>query len=208
VSRPAVRTRARRRRSHAERTAETRAKLIEAVVDSIAEVGVQRATAQVIVARAGITWGAVQHHFKGKDGLLMAVLEDSFARFAERLRDIPLDVPLEQRVAHFVDRAWAHFSGRHYRSTFEILRNFLGREQQRGGDWREQMQHAWDGVWSRIFSDARLSRRRSLMLQHYTVATLSGLASTLMLEGTHAVLPRWELDLLKDTLVRELARAE
>ena len=208
MSRPAVRTRARRRRSHAERTAETRAKLIEAVVDSIAEVGVQRATAQVIVARAGITWGAVQHHFKGKDGLLMAVLEDSFARFAERLRDIPLDVPLEQRVAHFVDRAWAHFSGRHYRSTFEILRNFLGREQQRGGDWREQMQHAWDGVWSRIFSDARLSRRRSLMLQHYTVATLSGLASTLMLEGTHAVLPRWELDLLKDTLVRELARAE
>ena len=94
MSRPAVRTRARRRRSHAERTAETRAKLIEAVVDSIAELGVQRATAQVIVARAGITWGAVQHHFGGKDGLLMAVLEDSFARFAERLRDIPPDVGL------------------------------------------------------------------------------------------------------------------
>ena len=208
MSRPAVRTRARRRRSHAERTAETRAKLIEAVVDSIAEVGVQRATAQVIVARAGITWGAVQHHFGGKDGLLLAVLEDSFARFAERLHDVSLDVPLEERVAHFVDRAWAHFSGRHYRSTFEILRNFLGREEQRGGDWREQMQRAWDGVWSRIFSDARLSRRRSLMLQHYTVATLAGLASTLMLDGTLAVLPRWELDLLKDTLVRELARAE
>ena len=208
MSRPAVRTRARRRRSHAERTAETRAKLIEAVVDSIAEVGVQRATAQVIVARAGITWGAVQHHFGGKDGLLLAVLEDSFARFAGRLHDVSLDVPLEERVAHFVDRAWAHFSGRHYRSTFEILRNFLGREEHRGGDWREQMQRAWDGVWSRIFSDARLSRRRSLMLQHYTVATLSGLASTLMLEGPHAVLPRSELELLKDTLVRELSRAD
>ena len=36
----------------------------------------------------------------------------------------------------------------------------------------------------------------------------TGLAATLMLEGTHAVLPRWELGLLKDTLVRELARAE
>ena len=197
-----------RRRSHAERTAETRGRLIAAVVDSIAELGVQRATAQVIVARAGITWGAVQHHFGGKDGLLLAVLEDSFARFAERLGDIPLDVTLDERVALFVDRAWAHFSGRHYRSTFEILRNFLGREEHRGGDWREQMQGAWDGVWSRIFSDARLSRRRTFMLQHYTVATLSGLASTLMLEGAEAVLPRWELDLLKDTLVRELARAE
>ena len=208
AARPAVRTRARprRRRTHAERTAETRARLIDAVVDSIAELGVQRATAQVIVARAGITWGAVQHHFRGKDGLLLAVLEDSFARFAERMRDIPPDVPLAERVGLFVDRAWAHFNSRHYRSTFEILRNFLGREEHRGGDWRDQMQGAWDGVWSRIFSDARLSRRQSLMLQHYTVATLSGLASTLMLEGPHAVLPKWELELLKDTLVRELAR--
>ena len=208
AARPAVRARARprRRRTHAERTAETRTRLIEAVVESIAELGMQRATAQVIVARAGITWGAVQHHFRGKDGLLLAVLEDSFARFAERMRDIPPDVPLAERVGLFVDRAWAHFNSRHYRSTFEILRNFLGREEHRGGDWRDQMQGAWDGVWSRIFSDARLSRRQSLMLQHYTVATLSGLASTLMLEGPHAVLPKWELELLKDTLVRELAR--
>jgi len=208
ATRLAVRNRPRRRRSHAERTAETRARLIAAVVDSIAELGVQRATAQVIVGRAGITWGAVQHHFGGKDGLLLAVLEDSFARFAERLRDVPPDVSLNDRVALFVDRAWAHFSGRHYRSTFEILRNFLGREEHRGGDWREQMQHAWDGVWSRIFSDTRLSRRRTFMLQHYTVATLSGLASTLMLEGPQAVLPKWELELLKDTLVRELGRAD
>ena len=210
AARPAVRTRARprRRRTHAERTAETRARLIEAVVESIAERGVQGATAQVIVARAGITWGAVQHHFRGKDGLLLAVLEDSFARFAERMRDIPPDVALAERVGLFVDRAWAHFSSRHYRSTFEILRNFLGREEHRGGDWRDQMQGAWDGVWSHIFSDARLPRRRSLLLQHYTVATLSGLASTLTLEGPGAVLPKWELDLLKDTLVRELARAE
>jgi AcrR family transcriptional regulator len=199
--------RPRRRRTHAERTAETRARLIAAVVDSIADLGVHGATAQVIVARAGITWGAVQHHFGGKDGLLLAVLEDSFARFAERLRDLPLDVALDERVALFVERAWAHFRSRHYRSTFEILLNFLGREEQRGGDWREQMQRAWDGVWSRIFSDARLPRRRSLMLQHFTVATLSGLASTLMLEGPTAVLPRWELGLLKDTLVRELARS-
>jgi hypothetical protein len=149
----------------------------------------------------------VQHHFGARTGpprrprgLLRALRRAAPGRSARRA--------LAERVALFVDRAWAHFSGRHYRSTFEILRNFLGREEHRGGDWREQMQRAWDGVWSRIFSDARLSRRRSLMLQHYTVATLSGLASTLMLEGARAVLPRWELDLLKDTLVRELARAE
>jgi AcrR family transcriptional regulator len=199
----------RERRSHAERTAETRAKIIAAVVDGIAELGVQRTTAQVIAARAGVTWGAVQHHFGGKDGLLLAVLEDSFRRFAERLRDVPLDLGLAERASLFVDRAWAHFRSRHYRSTFEILRNYLGPAEYAGaGDWREQMQSAWDQVWSRIFADARLPRRRSLMLQHFTVATLSGLASTLMLQGPDSVLPRWELDLLKDTLVRELGRTD
>ena len=41
------------RRSHAERTAETRAKIIRAVIESIASVGFQRTTAQEIAHRAG-----------------------------------------------------------------------------------------------------------------------------------------------------------
>jgi len=59
----------------------------------------------------------------------------------------------------------------------------------------------------RIFADAPLSRRRHFVLQHYTISVLSGLASTLMLEGPEARLPTAELDLLKETLVRELTRA-
>jgi hypothetical protein len=51
-------------------------------------------------------------------------------------------------------------------------------------------------------------RRRSLVLQHFTVSALSGLASTLMLQGGDATLPRRELDLLKETIVRELGRGE
>ena len=44
------------RRSHAERTAETRAKILAAVVESIADVGFQRTTASEIAQRAGVTW--------------------------------------------------------------------------------------------------------------------------------------------------------
>jgi AcrR family transcriptional regulator len=201
--------RPRERRSHAERTAETRAKIIAAVVDSIAELGFQRTTAQEITGRAGVTWGAVQHHFGGKDGLMLAVLEDSFARFAARMEDIPLErTSLAERVALFVDRAWAHFRSRHYRSTFEILLNYLGREDLGDErDWRRQMSHALDAVWSRVFADARPPRPRSRMLQHFTVSVLSGLAATQVLQGGDAPLPRKELDLLKDTLVRELTGA-
>ncbi len=199
----------RARRSHAERTAETRAKVIAAVVDAIAEVGYQRTTAQEIASRAGVTWGAVQHHFGGKDELLLAVLEDTFTRFAERMTDIAVaETPISDRVSLFIDRAWEHFRSRHFRCSFEILLDYLGRDEQpHAAQWRTQMTRAWDRVWSALFSDARVARNRVLMLQHYTVATLSGLAAMAMMEGASASLSRRELQLLKDTLASEMARS-
>ena len=200
---------ARERRSHAERTAETRAKIIAAVVESIAERGFQRTTASEIAQRAGITWGAVQHHFGGKDGMLIAVLEDSFNHFAEKLEDIPIEeTSIEKRAAHFIDRAWEHFGSAQYRSTFEILLNYLGREDlDEHSTWQERMFRAWDRIWRRLFGDAPIARRRHFMLQHYTISVLSGLAATLMLEGGEAKLRSAELALLKETLSTEFTRS-
>lgn len=199
--------RGRARRSHATRTAETRAKLIAAVVESIAESGLARTTAPEIARRAGVTWGAVQHHFGGKDGMLVAVLDDSFRRFAERMESIPLEgTSLAERAELFIERAWEHFSSPHYRSTYEILLHYLGRAGRRGGDWRERMFREWDALWQRLFAEARLPRSRHYVLQHYTISVLSGLAATLMLEGHAATLRAAELELLKSTLTRELLR--
>jgi AcrR family transcriptional regulator len=201
-----LRTPPRSRRSHAERTAETRARIIAAVLECIAELGFQRTTAVEITRRAGVTWGAVQHHFGGKDGILTAVLEDSFNRFAARLDDIAVDeTDLPRRTALFLARAWDHFGSAEYRSTFEILLNYVGREDgAAASSWQGQMFRAWDEVWMRIFHDAPISRPRHRLLEHYTVATLSGLGSTLMLEGPEARIRPDELALLERTLVREL----
>ena len=195
----------RARRTHAERTAETRAKILAAAVESIAEVGLQRSTAVEIARRVGITWGAVQHHFGGKNELLMAVLETSFEHFAMRLRAVPIEgLSLEARAARFVERAWEHFASREYASTFEILLDHLRRTHPTGASWQERMSRAWDGVWRRFFGDATISRRRHGELQHYTISVLSGLASTLMLEGRGARVRAAELALLAATLTREL----
>jgi len=201
------RRRARERRSHAERTAETRARIVAAVVESIAEVGFERTPAVEVTARAGVTWGAVQHHFGDKDGMFVAVLEASFARFAALLESVPdagLGAALEKRAALFVDRAWEHFSSPLYRSTFEILRSHLGREEMHPQDWQARMFRGWDRIWMRIFGDSPVPRRRHLVLQHYAVSLFTGLASVIALEGATARLRPAELELLKDTLVREL----
>jgi AcrR family transcriptional regulator len=193
------------RRSHAERTAETRQRVIEAVVESIADVGFQRTTAAQIARRAGVTWGAVQHHFGDKDGILIAALEASFARFAERLADVPAPgASLTERVSKFVRRSWDHFGSAHYRSTFEILLNLPPDLEP---SWQNIMLDSWTRIWSEYFPGSRLPRRRTLDLMHYTISVLSGLAATRMLESENAPVRGNELAFLEDTLVRELSRS-
>jgi AcrR family transcriptional regulator len=192
------------RRSHADRTATTRAKIIAAVNEAIADVGFRRTTASEIAQRAGVTWGAVQHHFGGKDGTLAAVLEDSFDRFAASVAGVDVSQPLGKRVSDFVDRAWEHFDSAHYRSTLEILLNYAGQPNLPPEPWRAAMTDALDRTWGQLFGDARMSRQRSGALQRTVISTLTGLASMRFIEGGAGRRPRAELEILKRALSREL----
>ena len=196
----------RTRRSHAERTAETQARIKGAVVEAITDVGFQRTTAAEISRRSGVSWGAAQHHFGDKNGILTAILVDSFNLFAARLAEISVDgKSLDDRVSLFIDAAWKHFGSTHYRSTFEILFNipFI--------DWsspehalRDATLQAWGRVWDRFFGEADLSSRRTVAIQYYAISVMSGLAAMKKLEGPSASQRRMELGFLKETLAREL----
>ncbi len=192
------------RRTHADRTAETRAKIIAAVIDSISDVGFQRTTAAEITERAGVTWGAVQHHFGGKDGTLVAVLENSFNRFAERVSKVDVSQRLEDRVSNFVDQAWKHFDSAHYRSTLEILLHYSGQPSMRPEPWHQAILSAFGDTWRSLFGDVDLPRHQLVTLQRYTVSVLSGLASIRFIGGPDSPAPRAELRLLKQTLNESL----
>ena len=62
----------------------------------------------------------------------------------------------------------------------------------------------WERIWRRLFADAKLPRRRHVVLQHYTIAVLAGLASTLMLEGAEVALRPAVVELLKQNLAQQL----
>lgn len=200
------------RRTQAERTATTRGRIVRAVVESIAEVGFQKTTASEITRRAGVTWGAVQHHFGGKEGILRAVLEDSFERFAERLAEVPVaGASLASRVSGFVDAAWAHFGSPDYRSTFEILLNDIRDDAETDTDeepepiWQTEMFASWNRVWSEIFSDVNLPRRKVVTLQTFAISMFSGMAALAMLDRAIEPVRNAELELLKETLLREMS---
>lgn len=190
------------RRSHAERTAETRRRVLAAVVECIAELGFQRTTGTEIARRAGVTWGAVQHHFGDKNGILAAVLEDSFHRFAAVLgRPDPVDAPLESRVSDFIDRAWEHFGSPHYRTTFEILLNLPAEME---SSWALGVLGTWQEIWRQHFPESPLGERETADLMRYAVSVLSGLATTNILEGRSGRGAGRSLARLKETLLREL----
>jgi hypothetical protein len=112
-----------------------------------------------------------------------------------------------RRVERFIERALGHFLSRDYASAAEILMDHLRREgswAKDGASWQLAMSRAWDREWLRFFGEAPVSRRRHGVLQHYTIAVLTGLATMLTIEGSDASLRESELDLLRDTLVREL----
>jgi AcrR family transcriptional regulator len=191
------------RRTQAERTEKTRRRILDAVVESIAEVGFQRTTASEIARRAGVTWGAVQHHFGAKGGILEAVLEDTFERFEARLGDIPADAPLAERVSLFVRRAWEHFASPHYQSTFEILLHHgKGDEGEVPPHWQESMFAALDQVFERLFADSGLPRRERARLHQFAVAQLMGMAVLDVLGQPRS--QSAQLELLERTLLREL----
>ena len=209
--------RRRPRRTQVERRAETRARILAATIESINEIGYQRTTSAEITRRSGVTWGAVQHHFGGKDGILGAIVEDSFNDFsaglAEAFESLPRKTSLPRRIGTFVDAAWEHFGSARYRASFEILladsvsRDARAEPERNDLSWQNEILKAWTRIWHRLFPELDLGRRRTLMIQHYTISTLSGLASLQLLAGKPPPFLRDELELLKKTLAREFRGA-
>jgi AcrR family transcriptional regulator len=75
VKTPAPESSPRTPRTQAERTARTRAALIDAARTLFAERGYAGAGREEIVERAGVTRGAMYHHFASKEALFLAVYE-------------------------------------------------------------------------------------------------------------------------------------
>lgn len=83
-----------RRRSQSERTAETRAALVDAGRRLFAEQGAANVSAEQLVAEAGLTRGALYHHFSGKDDVFRAVFAAIEAEIAAKIAPV-----LERAVA-------------------------------------------------------------------------------------------------------------
>src|SRR3989337_2860735 len=77
----------RERRTQTERRQSTRRALLDAARSVFAETGYHGAAAEEIVRRAGLTRGALYHHFEDKKDLFRAVVDEMEGEIDERIEE-------------------------------------------------------------------------------------------------------------------------
>jgi AcrR family transcriptional regulator len=106
----------------AEKTRVARERLLLAAITVIRGSGLAGASTANIASRAGLTWGAAQHHFGSKEEILEAVLEASHERFTRLMEDARLRRgPVAARAGLLVDLMWAHYRSDLYVAALDIL---------------------------------------------------------------------------------------
>jgi AcrR family transcriptional regulator len=100
------------RRTQAERRAATQAALLDATVECLVEAGYSATTTTEVTRRAGVSLGALLHHYPTKADLLAAavshVLQLRQAEFRKAMSNIDMG---SDRLDAAIDQLWAAFCG-------------------------------------------------------------------------------------------------
>lgn len=107
----------RQRRSQGERSEEMRERVAHATFEVIAARGFSGLRTAAVAEQAGVSQGALLHHFETKHGLTLATVEYAFARASAKTEDIieaglakgedPIDLMLDDfRLYFFNDDFW------------------------------------------------------------------------------------------------------
>lgn len=94
-----------------------RAQLIEATVSSLIDVGYARTTTVEVCRRAGVTRGALLHHFDSLADLFVATLAHLYDQL---LAAGTTDEAAPVRGAEMVQGLWRHFSRPEYKAVIEL----------------------------------------------------------------------------------------
>ena len=142
----AIRSAQVKRRTQAERREATRTALLDATIASLVEEGYANTTTRGIAERAGVTPGALQHHFTTKVELLAEARRRISTKIVQGLlgQGVPTDLPLLERSEQIVDRMWELYKGPLFQAGMELwiaartdaeLRANLIEVQRYGGEW-------------------------------------------------------------------------
>lgn len=108
-------------RTQQQRRDETRRALLDAVVESLIEVGFARTTTLEVQRRADVSRGALLHHFPSKAELLVAAVDHLAEMRARELKQLAGALPDgKNRTDAVIGLLWQCFSGAFFQVTMEL----------------------------------------------------------------------------------------
>lgn len=167
------------RRTQAERRATTRGLLIDATIDVIYESGFAAATVTAIAQRAGVTSGALQHHFAARSDLLVAVILAVRDRVESEMKTLSLrGTSVRERIEAICALYWKIFSGRHYLAAVQIELGTMNSPDLFAliSDAVQKTEKDLDRGWTDAFADVSLPEDRLKAVRHITLAAIRGMA--------------------------------
>ncbi|WP_433274805.1 TetR/AcrR family transcriptional regulator [Pseudonocardia xinjiangensis] len=107
-----------------ERTATSRARILDAAVACLVESGYAGATTLQIQARAGVSRGRLLHHFPSREQLLVAasrhLATERLRRNGERIESLAGGLSGAERLDRAIELMWETFSEPHFWAAVEL----------------------------------------------------------------------------------------
>jgi AcrR family transcriptional regulator len=175
------------RGSHAERTAAMRKRLIEAAIDCLGRLGYGATTLQVVTDAAGVSRGAVLHHFPNKVDLMIAVAEYAAEKQNRHVRRMLADTtPGMDRFLAITMATWDAMTRPPAIALLEIMMGSrsdreLGERFPAVIESLEKYQR--EGVWEQAQSVGITDKAQIEAMVHLHTAAMRGLALELMFSG-------------------------
>jgi AcrR family transcriptional regulator len=143
---------------------------------ALIEVGFARTTTNQITRRAGLTSGALQHHFASREDLVLALVDYQFEEVRTLLEAFANSGDSQADWKTFIELLRDIYAGRRYLAIWEVV---MGTRADANlhtlvMQHRIQSQATLERLWSAVFKSRIPDERRRVDLMHFTFSTLRG----------------------------------
>ena len=196
------------RRTQTERRTATRKTLLDATITVLLESGYDGSSLAKVAKKAGLTTGSVQHHFKTKSDLMLAVIKERIFDVGD-ISDLQIDLGLAvvKRCQKLIELQWRHYGDPKYLAIWTII---LGARSDseftaRIADWQKNAIAQHEHAINIVFSDLHLKPSHIKSMQYFINAQLRGLAM-LQVVDENPLLVKKQLKLLVNMLEKQLCK--
>lgn len=98
--------------------------MVNAAIEAIVELGYYRASSNEIARRAGVSWGAIQHHFQTRERLMFAAFEEATREMTVKLREAKVTgSTLVERLMSVQEVIFEFYGRREYTAMLQVMWN-------------------------------------------------------------------------------------